>query len=209
MWESNSYISMIDEHAKNRAPSQKDLLKDTNELKNEFMRKTLDENSPECFSASVKSHYGETKMLTAKILNKLLKYLLHLYNTQDGYMLIQDPHFMFISFLKCCSSFEIINYMLKLIKTYLPLVEEAFDEIEQFHQVIDELIIEKKEQFNTIPGIHSRSANRPELDEEKDTKKKDDKAESKSIEESSSFEQDEFVEEIVQELEEYLTKVTS
>jgi len=50
-----------------------------------------------------------------------------------------------ISFLKCCSSFEVIKIMQKLIKKYIVLVEATFDDMSKFHEAIDELVLEKKE----------------------------------------------------------------
>ena len=76
---------------------------------------------------------------------------------------------------------------------------------------MDELIIEKKEQFNTIKGIHSRQTNRSETEEEtKNENAVGKRMQTKeSLPESSDFEEDEFVEEIVKESESFLSKVTS
>ena len=83
---------MIDEWKKEKIRSEKDLLKDHVEEKNYFIKHPLDEKSPDKFSSSLKDHITDTKLATIDILKKLLKHLLHLYNTKDGYMLVLDIH---------------------------------------------------------------------------------------------------------------------
>ncbi len=92
IWASISYISMIDEWKKEECYSEKDLLKDNMEEKNAFVKNSIDERSPECFSQSVKSHISYTKINTIKLLSRLLKYTLDKYEADSSYMVVEDPH---------------------------------------------------------------------------------------------------------------------
>ncbi len=58
VWESVSFIAMIDEwHPDKKDDNDDEMLKDNQELRSAFMKNELDENSHEAFSESVQMHY--------------------------------------------------------------------------------------------------------------------------------------------------------
>ena len=83
---------------------------------------------------------------------------------------------------------------------YQELIGASFGDVDQFNTVMDELLLEKKEQFNTIKQMHSNN------NSEKGDDDDDDDDEKEQPPESSSFEEVEFVEKIVTELENFLIK---
>ena len=125
---------------------------------NEFVKRPIDENSQKLFSQSVKLNYNIIKVYNLTLLEKLLKYMQHLFDTKDGYMLFQEPHQIFIAMIKCCSSQEVIQQTIILKDQYISLIKSSFEDLRLYSQVMEELLLEQTEEINIMMGVTSKQA---------------------------------------------------
>ena len=65
VWESVSYVAMIDEWPPEKKDDDDEHLKDYQELRSNFMKNELDENAHEAFSDSVQMNYTSSKLAAA------------------------------------------------------------------------------------------------------------------------------------------------
>ena len=76
----------------------------------------MDKKSQEAFSPSLKTKFTNIKLLAIQILKRVLKHIMQEFEENDGKLLVEDVHHVFVSFIKNCSDFRIMAQILQLVK---------------------------------------------------------------------------------------------